>query len=472
MKRSFVAFLAFFTSFAFVQAQVTPAKSYTVPDCDCVKQLDDIADFMKDNYVGYGDKLKHIGPAVYLKKMGALKKMAQQPNGKDRCLAIINAYLTLFNDQHIGISTNFDATLTDSAYAKTRELAPVSQKTIDRLKKSTGIEGIYISKYDSSYTIALVKDKTLVGDYTGIITDTKLPHWKKGQVKLIMKQVNDSLYKGVMYMRNQQPKIDYFLVGKNTVGGDWLREGATKPVYNREYMPVDARPLTDQTFYIKISSFEPYNWKNIDSVFKLYDSTLKRTPNLVLDLRNNGGGADFAYMPILPLIYTKPIKTIGVDVLSTDATIKGWKTILNDPDIPETSRKNIEGMISQMETNKGKLVNIADDEVDSSFTVLPYPKKVVVLINQNCASTTEQFLLAARQSDKVILAGQRTGGVLDYSNVRMAPFSCMPYNLRFSTTRSRRVDVGQGIDNSGIKPNVVLSPKVDWIQEAVKLAEK
>ena len=472
MTRSFVATLAFLFLFSFARAQTSPSKPYTVPDCDCAKQFDDIADFMKDNYVGYKDKLKHIGPAVYLKKMAELKKMAQQPNGKDRCLAIINAYLSLFNDQHIGISTNFNATLTDSAYARTREIVPVSQATINRVKKSTGIEGIYISKYDSSYTIAVVKDKTAVGDYIGIITDTKLPHWKKGQVKLIMKLVKDSLYKGVLYMRNQQPKIDYFLVGQNTIGGDWLREGAQKPVYNYEYKPVDARPLTAQTFYIKISSFEPYNWNNIDSVFKLYDSTLKKTPNLVLDLRDNGGGADFAYMPILPLIYTKPVKTIGVDVLSTDATIAGWKAVLNDPDIPETSRKNIENMIAQMEANKGKLVNIAEDEVDSSFTVLPYPKKVVVLINQNCASTTEQFLLAARQSDKVILAGQRTGGVLDYSNVRTAPFSCMPYNLRFSTTRSRRVDVGQGIDNSGIKPDVVLSPKADWIKEAIRLAEK
>jgi C-terminal processing protease CtpA/Prc len=109
--------------------------------------------------------------------------------------------------------------------------------------------------------------------------------------------------------------------------------------------------------------------------------------------------------------------------------------------------------------------------VDSSYQPLPNPKKVLILINRGCASTTEQFLLYARQSSKVILAGEPTQGVLDYSNMRDAPFSCMSYVLRYATTRSRRLDVGEGIDNIGIKPQIKLERNGDWIKQARKIIE-
>jgi C-terminal processing protease CtpA/Prc len=125
-----------------------------------------------------------------------------------------------------------------------------------------------------------------------------------------------------------------------------------------------------------------------------------------------------------------------------------------------------------MRANKGKLVNVFDDEIDSSFQKHAFPKKVVILINDNCASTTEQFLFAAKQSSKVILAGDHTEGVLDYSNVRETPFSCMPYTLGYSTSRSRRIAAGQAIDNVGIKPDVQLAADGDWIKEAQEILEK
>ena len=195
-------------------------------------------------------------------------------------------------------------------------------------------------------------------------------------------------------------------------------------------------------------------------------------PDLVLDLLENGGGADFAVGPILPYIYTNPVKNIGVDVFSTAANIAGWKKILADEDIPADNKKNISRMISMMENNKGRLVNIVNDETDSSYQPLPFPRKVIILINKGCASTTEQFLLYARQSTKVILAGEDTQGTLDYSNMREASFECFPYLLNYATTRSRRLDVHKGIDNIGIKPKYYFKEDTDWIAAAMKLAQQ
>jgi C-terminal processing protease CtpA/Prc len=97
---------------------------------------------------------------------------------------------------------------------------------------------------------------------------------------------------------------------------------------------------------------------------------------------------------------------------------------------------------------------------------------VAILVNSGCASTTEQFLLFARQSSKTIIMGENTQGTLDYSNMRQASFSCLPYILRYATTRSRRLDIKQGIDEEGIKPNIYLKREANWINEAVRILEK
>jgi C-terminal processing protease CtpA/Prc len=95
-----------------------------------------------------------------------------------------------------------------------------------------------------------------------------------------------------------------------------------------------------------------------------------------------------------------------------------------------------------------------------------------VLIDEDCASSTEQFLLEAIQSRKVTLMGQHTAGILDYANVRDEALPCMSFILHYATTRSQRVDAGKGIDNVGIKPRVMLGANQDWVEEARRYLEK
>lgn len=68
--------------------------------------------------------------------------------------------------------------------------------------------------------------------------------------------------------------------------------------------------------------------------------------------------------------------------------------------------------------------------------------------------------------------GENSAGVLDYANVRDISFSCMPYALHYATSRSRRVDMGMGIDNVGIKPDYILTPAQNWVTAAQQLLEK
>lgn len=44
--------------------------------------------------------------------------------------------------------------------------------------------------------------------------------------------------------------------------------------------------------------------------------------------------------------------------------------------------------------------------------------------------------------------------------------------LIYATTRSRRLNIHQGIDNIGIAPKYHLIEEVDWIKEALKILEQ
>jgi C-terminal processing protease CtpA/Prc len=81
---------------------------------------------------------------------------------------------------------------------------------------------------------------------------------------------------------------------------------------------------------------------------------------------------------------------------------------------------------------------------------------VGIIINENNASSAEQFLLSAKNSDKVILFGSRnTAGVLEYSNADQILFPSGKYKLICPMTRSRRLPE-HPIDNIGIAPDVFI----------------
>ncbi|MGY0034733.1 S41 family peptidase [Pedobacter sp. NJ-S-72] len=92
--------------------------------------------------------------------------------------------------------------------------------------------------------------------------------------------------------------------------------------------------ISPTTLYLRVPDFNLSQRKKIDSILQANDALITSTPNLIIDIRNNGGGADASYKKIIP-----------------------------------------------------------------------YPSNVAIMINENNASTAEQFLLEAKQSKKVKLFG-------------------------------------------------------------------
>jgi hypothetical protein len=217
--------------------------------------------------------------------------------------------------------------------------------------------------------------------------------------------------------------------------------------------------LSDSTFLIRVPSFD-ISWKAVlEGLLTRSDAEIRRRPNLIIDVRNNGGGADATFSPLIPYLYTKPIQEEGVEVLASPDNITKWEQYISMvPESEKEVRKQIESIVSVMRAHISEFVTIVSSSQTTLPTVLPFPKRVAVLMNEECTSSCEQFLLAARQSDKVTLFGRPSKGVLDYSNVVEYELPSKVRSIGIPTTRSNRLPKNP-VDGIGIQPDVSIEPE-------------
>jgi Peptidase family S41 len=230
----------------------------------------------------------------------------------------------------------------------------------------------------------------------------------------------------------------------------------TAPIGPIELDP--ARPslevLDSATLLLRIPSFELTYKLAIDSLLAASDARLARVPVLIIDVRGNGGGGDAAFAGIIPLLYTGPIRVVGADAWASSANTAYFRDILAIPELPESVRALVRHLVAEMERHPNRFVPIERDTVLRVTAQRAAPRTVAVLYNRGSGSTTEEFLLQARQSRKAVLFSQeRSAGALDYANVRQVPLPSGRWQLQFGTSRSRRLPT-HPVDPFGLAPTV------------------
>jgi hypothetical protein len=446
-------------------------------NCDCDKEFLFIKDFIEKNYAGFNDKVTDINKQTYIAFSEDILKQTQTVSNSNYCYWAIQNWLNYFNDGHTRLIPKPLKSISDSI--EEILLTPELLSTLEN-KSVNDVEGIYLSQY-KGYKIAIIKNETNFRDYVGIIISAKSKSWKAGQVKVELKHIEKDKYNALYYLGNHQPSImEYTIKDGKFNPKDFIKSSIFENLTQNDNEPfsklenkskaVYYKDIDDSTAYLRIKSFHDRFAKKIISEIKSNEHKIKSKPYLIIDVRYNGGGSDFSYSPLLPFIYTNPIKTVGTDVFSTPDNIKSWQKVIDEnPKLPEDVKKSIADVITQMSQNPTKFINIGNDEIDTTLQVAyVFPRKVAILIDEDCASSTEQFLLAAKQSKKVIIFGKPTVGVLDYSNMRTVDLNCMPYLLGYSTSRSRRIPEN-AIDNTGILPDVVLNFDKIWLEEVLNI---
>lgn len=454
---------------------------YSQKECDCNVALNKVIGKIESDYPGFVEKTKDTLLYNNLKK-----QLVSEAKKTDDllCLEVLKKYTTFFKDRHIWILPNKQENIETKKGIRKPEKLDINIAVFKRgLKKSKDtLEGIW---KDENYTVGITK--TGENEYTGFIIETTNPNWKPKEIKFQLNGKENITY----YLSDHSSYEDTFkfygdyILYINNLKSNFIKQDLNRRLDSAEVQnkinELDGfyfKKLTEKTSLIRLSSFNYPYVERIENLIEYNKTAIENSENLIVDIRNNGGGTDDAYKKLLPLIATNPIRNVGIELLSTQGLIDGVTTyrdglIKKNPEKNKGEIKELENRLTIYKENFGKFINLSNKNVtvDSVPISNRSPKQIIILANDKVASAGENFLLKAKQSKKVKVMGIPTSGVLDYANAYFFKFACDNYRLLLPTYRSLRLP-DYPIDNIGIQPDIYMDKSItDWEQFAIDYLE-
>jgi len=460
-------------------------------NCDCLSNYQWVKKTFEENDAAFSYALESKGIKAYQAHNTLYLEKVKLVKNSVVCTELLYEWLTFFRKGHIAIRRTNQNESTD---VKPKKKDIIKQfKDWEKLnvnltefnnylstKSEIDFEGVWIS---GSYKIGV---KKVNHNFIGFIIEADGVYWTKSQVKFTINDTNS----GVYYMKNHTPKefnTAELLDANHLQLGDFILERADSKFESngnvvRYYKAIDGyspyfEKINEHTAYLRIPSFSSYHKANIDSVIFKNKAEILRTENLIIDLRNNGGGNDNSYDNLMPFLYTNPVSSVGVEYLSTPLNNGRMLDFITNSKYGFSEEDKIwaQNSYDHLSTNLGNFVNL--DSVETRAITLDsiykFPSSIGIIINEGNASTTEEFLLAAKQSKKVKLFGTTTMGVLDISNMYFVKSPSGEFELGYCLSRSLRIPE-MTVDDKGIQPDFYIGndiPKYDWIPYTLKIIE-
>lgn len=463
-------------------------------NCDCKSNFNWVKNTFENNDAGFSYALESKSIEAYDQHNQLYFQKVKEITNPVDCAEALNEWLKFFRSGHNGIRLLSQGTAQDASKPLSDKKIIEKYKDSETLdidleefykylesKQEIDYEGIWVS---GIYKIGV---KKVNNEYIGFIIEADDIYWKAGQVKFKINQENTTEY----YMKDHSKEVfdDTQLLGNNVLKAGFISLNRVSPVYSnkpeieRYINSISAdgpyfEMLNDQTAYLRIPSFNYTKKAAIDSIVDSNRAMILNSPYLIIDIRNNGGGSDASYEELLPILYTNPIRTVGVEFLSTSLNNQRMLDFVNDPQygFDEEEKKWAQASYDKLSENEGDFVNLDTSIVyiTSYDTVYAFPENIGIIINENNGSTAEQFLLAAKQSKKVKLFGTTTAGVLDISNMYFVTSPCEEFQVGYSLTRSMRIPE-MTIDDKGIQPDYYIDEgieKYNWIRFTAETLNK
>jgi len=440
-------------------------------NCDCTHDFNYLVQKIKADYPGYNDKVTPATKQDLLKLEKELRNKIQQY--PDSCGRYLLAYASWFKDHHLRVKRLNAPSHSDMKTIVEAKIFPANPDSLLLFNTdSNSIEGIW---HSFGGDVAIVKSQN-TEEFLGVAVSYE--NYKKHQIVFSLTKLEDDEYaltsypyyddfrpiKGKASLRLGKKVIElhddtrFVRKTKAAIDDDALLYSYLPEFPNGTNTFPLALQLTDSTFYLRITSFMD---NEAEILCSKHWAEITSCPNLIIDIRNNGGGQDEFYQILSGLFYTHAYKSKGVAWYATENNIKMYEDALKNGAIRngEDGILWVKTLLHAMKKNKGGFVihpMMGADQTIKRDTIYPYPQRVGIIINEGNASSAEQFLLSARQSAKVLLFGNtNTAGVLDYSNAISENLPSNKFELIFPMTRSRRLP-DHPIDNIGISPDVII----------------
>ncbi len=321
---------------------------------------------------------------------------------------------------------NFKSKEAIDSFVTTKEfhLYPTAQINIDSLKielakkPADSVEGIY--HYDKFYTVGLFRSGD--GEYTGVVLDSDINLWQKGQIAIHLYEFIPNHYKAIyghplsknFILQTNEEYVNHSLVNSYFYGS-YSQSVYTKEPERTDYVNLprndpkfEFKTISGNIQYLLIRTFQRNKNTTLLSQ-KFYDSIAPVLDKkyLILDLRNNEGGA-------------------------------------------------------KKETKK-------------YFSLLKkYTKHghLYIMLNNGTLSQAEIFTLKLLKLKNVTTVGQTTKGMLTYGvnsgkwyELPSGKFIILPTDMRGRAKFLKYEDYG-------IKPEITLKNDQDWIEQVREIIEK
>jgi Peptidase family S41 len=461
MDKLIITFLLFFSYLFNTKAQ----------DCSCKNDFKKLINSIETNYAGFLDKTgkKNIKSYEILKNQLRKQSFSNSPFG---CYKLMKQYLSFFDDPHLNVSLKYDSI----NYPLLRSMfSTVDRKKIDeeifkkqlQKNKPDSLEGIWIIKgRNTTYKVGLLKKFDY---YEALIINGDSITWFTGQTKFFLQKEANGKFRLKYFERDHIEKSHNFFVNSYSINieniGTWVK------IFPEQKIPVNTNLPTPAIEYKKvnkdfisltISSSSLKSKIIIDSLIKINRKEILSTKNLIIDLRNNGGGYSVCYDSLFPFICTNPILFQQYAVLASEENIDLFNTI------EKTTGEDMGSFIKELNQHKNKFIPYDTDTIRCKVSEA-YPEKIVILINQYTASAAELFVQQTKQSTKVKIYGTPSKGALDYLDIVQQRNLICPL-FSYSCPTSKRSNLNEtSIFNQPIFPDKSIPNSVNnWVDFIIK----
>lgn len=463
--------LLFALLFSLIGISIVHAQS----DCNCAENFKWVKETFEKNDAGFQYIIDQKGLPAYKNFTDSILIKISKASTKQQCVELIHDWLLFFRKDHFSISALYNGQGDNTAQKRW----PQIRLQEDQLKKlATRTPPSFTGIWETAGAIIGIIQKG--NQYEGAILSSEDSSWKKSELKLHINQDSSAIFYRGNHIAEKITKAR--MIGKNTLKLDYIyltriypgfKEDDTIKLYNQEMcasVPF-IKKLSEKMVLFRVPTFNSRAKKNIDSLITANAPLLKSAENLIIDIRNNGGGSDATYDNILPFLYTNPIRTQRVLMYSTKLNNRRMLDFYNHWEQYGLTKEFSLWAKKQypiLQRHLGEFVNLEPGQTVSIYkqdSIFKNPQHVAIITNEYNGSSAEQFLLEARQSLKVKLFGNTTAGVLDMSNMYFVISPDKQFRFGYSLSKSLRIP-DMAIDGKGIMPDFYIDktiPETHWL---------
>lgn len=457
------------------------AYSQKALQCECLENLEMTIQKTEANYAGFPAKVNPKTRPSYEALVKNLRSRAAAEKGAKNCFYLIRDYVNFFRDKHFSFSY-YNREDADS------EQLDVHAQTFSG-RQIVGVEGIWVNP-DSSVKVGILQVSK--GLFKAAVIESKDKNHRPGQVIFTLKQhpkgyvytAFDSFASTQLYSKQRGNLLQHWgfeLWGRTSPKAMTAAEQKELALWRNNNKGLDFRKIDSETTLLKIPTF--FNNDNrIEALVSKNDAEIRNTENLIVDLRGNGGG-NTGWIYFLPYLITNDIKQDVTQLRVSEDNVKlkisELEPVVKNPVPAELKKYFTDDYMAEVNKAYRELPVTTQAFYPLSGPGIPLdsvakkPKKVALIVDDLCGSSSEYFFWMIAQSKKTVRYGTNTVGMMDYEGPSSRTTLPLGNFILFIPTTRSGWTASRPIDQTGFTPDVKINlPEDKWIEFVTKDLKK